>query len=221
MALIKCHECGRNISDKAAYCPGCGTAVYAPGSVANKNNYSKQLIALVFVVLFISVIWANNNKDKSSKSDDTSAYVPQTGTAGALAKAESYLGSGAFSYTGLIEQLEFAGFSFDEAAYAADNCGADWKEQAVKKAKSYISSSAFSYTGLIDQLEYSGFTAEEAKYAADNCEADWKEQAVKKALSYMNTFPDWTKSRLIEQLEFNGFTSEEAAYGADNCGKSW
>ncbi len=32
MALIKCSECGREISDKAGACPGCGAPVSAPGT---------------------------------------------------------------------------------------------------------------------------------------------------------------------------------------------
>lgn len=39
MALIKCSECGREISDKAEACPGCG----APGSVTVKQEASQQL----------------------------------------------------------------------------------------------------------------------------------------------------------------------------------
>lgn len=32
MALIKCSECGREISDKASACPGCGAPVSAPAA---------------------------------------------------------------------------------------------------------------------------------------------------------------------------------------------
>lgn len=77
-------------------------------------------------------------------------YVPKTGNAGAKAKAESYLNSSAFSYTGLIDQLEYNGFSESEAKYGADNCGADWKEQALKKAKSSIIGGEHKMKGLID-----------------------------------------------------------------------
>jgi hypothetical protein len=66
----------------------------------------------------------------------------------------------------LIEQLEFEGYSHSEAVYAADNCGADWNEQAVKKAKQYLEHSSFSRSGLIDQLEFEGFTHSQAEYAA-------------------------------------------------------
>ena len=72
----------------------------------------------------------------------------------------------AFSYSGLVEQLEFEGFSNSEAKFGADNCGANWKEQAAKKAKQYMDYSSFSKKGLIDQLEYEGFTSEQAEYGA-------------------------------------------------------
>ena len=73
----------------------------------------------------------------------------------------------AFSQKGLCSQLEYEGFTAEEAAYGAENCGADWNEQAVKAAKSYLDTMAFSWEGLIAQLEYEGFTAEQAAYGAE------------------------------------------------------
>lgn len=84
----------------------------------------------------------------------------------ALAKAKSYLEFSAFSHDGLVAQLEFEQFSHADAVYAADNCGADWNEQAAKKAESYMSYSAFSRGGLIDQLKFEKFTQEQAEYGA-------------------------------------------------------
>lgn len=85
----------------------------------------------------------------------------------ALQKANEYLNAMAFSYSGLIEQLEYEGFSTEDATYAVDNCGANWKEQAAKKAKEYLNTMAFSRSSLIDQLEYEGFTAEQATYGVE------------------------------------------------------
>lgn len=82
----------------------------------------------------------------------------------ALKSAQSYLKHSSFSYNGLIEQLEFEGYSAEAATYAADYCGADWNEQAAKTAQSYIDSSSFSRSGLIDQLLFEGFTQEQAEY---------------------------------------------------------
>lgn len=90
-----------------------------------------------------------------------------TGQRNALSKAKDYLEFAAFSYTGLIEQLEYAKFSHEEAVYGADNCGADWNEQAALKAKSYLDLMSFSKDGLIEQLEYDGFTHEQAVYGAE------------------------------------------------------
>ena len=67
----------------------------------------------------------------------------------------------------MIGQLEFEGFSTEDATFAADHCGADWNEQAVGKAKSYLSWTSFSRSGLIAQLEFEGFTQDQAEYAAD------------------------------------------------------
>ena len=139
------------------------------------------------------------------------------GQKNALKSAESYLNFAAFSYEGLIKQLEFEKYSHEEAVYAADNCGADWKEQALKSAKSYLDYTAFSYEGLIKQLEFEEYSHEEAVYAADNCGADWKEQAVKSAASYLE-YSSFSREGLIDQLKYEGFTNEEATYGASANG---
>ena len=89
-----------------------------------------------------------------------------TGQKNALRKAKDYLSIMSFSYTGLVEQLEYEGFTHEEAVYAVDRCGADWNEQAAKKAKSYMEMMSFSRSGLIDQLKFEGFTQEQAEYGA-------------------------------------------------------
>ena len=71
-----------------------------------------------------------------------------------------------FSLNELIDQLEYEGFTYGEAKYAADNCGANWKEQALRKAKLYLDNFNFSRIELIDQLEYDGFSRDEASSAA-------------------------------------------------------
>jgi acyl-coenzyme A synthetase/AMP-(fatty) acid ligase len=82
-------------------------------------------------------------------------------------KAKSYLEFMSFSRQGLIHQLEFEGFSNEDAVYGADHCDADWMEQAVKKAESYLEIMAYSRQGLIDQLLFEGFTPEEAAHGVD------------------------------------------------------
>lgn len=85
----------------------------------------------------------------------------------ALDKADSYLDIMPFSQSGLVEQLEYEGFTHEEAVYGANNCGADWFIQAGLKAESYLDLMSFSRAGLIEQLEYEGFSHEEAVYGAE------------------------------------------------------
>lgn len=109
---------------------------------------------------------SSSNLDFTPTPSPTESAASQLtlGQKNALAKAKSYLNSSSFSYTGLIEQLEYSGFTAEEASFAADNCGADWNEQAAKKAQSYLNSSSFSRDRLLEQLQYSGFTAEQSEY---------------------------------------------------------
>lgn len=136
------------------------------------------------------------------------------GQKNALQSAKDYLDISYFSYQGLIEQLEYEKYSHEESAYAADNCGADWNEQAVKTAKSYLDTSSFSESGLTEQLEYEKFTHDQAVYGVNNCGADWNEQAAKTAKSYLDVM-SFSKDELIEQLEFDGFTHDQAVHGVE------
>ena len=67
---------------------------------------------------------------------DANAPAPTKGQINALNKANSYLSVTSFSYSGLISQLKYSGFTNEEATYAADNCGANWSEQGLKKSQS-------------------------------------------------------------------------------------
>lgn len=115
---------------------------------------------------------SNTNSTTSSSSSTTtpstssnaSTPSPTTGEKNALRSAREYLNFSAFSYTGLIKQLEYEGYSTEEATYAADNCNANWNEQAAKSAKEYLNVSSFSRQELINQLIYEGYTQEQAEY---------------------------------------------------------
>jgi hypothetical protein len=83
----------------------------------------------------------------------------------AVISADSYLyGLGGFSRESLIGQLEFEGFSTEDAAFAADVLSPDWNEQAAMSAASYMELGGFSAQSLLDQLLYEGFTQEQAEY---------------------------------------------------------
>jgi type IV secretory pathway VirB10-like protein len=82
----------------------------------------------------------------------------------AFRSAESYLSFMAFSRSGLIEQLEYEGYSLADATYGVDGQMADWNAQAAKSAESYLEFMSFSRSGLIDQLMFEGYSQAEAEY---------------------------------------------------------
>lgn len=154
------------------------------------------------------------HKSESKVADDKQDNNLSADKTNALRSAKGYLAVMPFSYQGLVEQLEYEQYSHNDAVYAADNCGADWNEQAKKSAKSYLITSVFSESGLIEQLEYENFTHDQAVYGVNNCGADWNEQAAKTAKSYLDVM-SFSKDELIEQLEFDGFTHDQAVYGVE------
>jgi len=110
---------------------------------------------------------AETPKPTVKPTADQNPTISNVGNEQAVKKAKSYLSFTSFSYQGLVEQLEYEGFTHAQAVYGANNCNADWFEQAVKKAKSYLSFTSFSYQGLVEQLEYEGFTHAQAVHGAD------------------------------------------------------
>lgn len=146
----------------------------------------------------------------------------------ALSRASECLRYNSYSRSGLIERLESDGFTAQEAAYAAENCGADWAEQALRSGKSYLNSSAFSHNGLIGQLEYEGFTNGEAAYAADTLFAGvgesgrtiGEENALREAKSFLFYIP-CSCSFLTSVLTNMEYTPDEVAYAVENCGADW
>lgn len=119
------------------------------------------------------VVYESRNGIGKFMVDGAASSAPSSsgatmGERNALESAKSYLKYSAFSYSGLIDQLEYEGYSTSEATYAVDHCGADWNEQAVLSAASYLKYSSFSKQGLIEQLEYEGFTHDQAVYGVEH-----------------------------------------------------
>ncbi|GHF05227.1 Ltp family lipoprotein [Pseudolysinimonas yzui] len=109
---------------------------------------------------------ANSERPETNEPDEPEPAGPALTVSQqqAIAQAESYLRFTAFSRTGLIGQLEYEGFSTEDATFAVDNITVDWNAQAAASAESYLEMMAFSRSGLIDQLLYEGFTPEQAEY---------------------------------------------------------
>ena len=103
----------------------------------------------------------------TKKSTPSTASKETVSQSNAKRSARNYLGVLAFSRSGLIEQLEYEGFSTADAIYGVDAQNADWNVQAAKSAKQYLKSMAFSRSGLIDQLIYEGFTQSQAEYGVN------------------------------------------------------
>lgn len=80
--------------------------------------------------------------------------------------AGRYLGIAGFSRQKLIEQLEYEGYTADEAAEAVDSLDVNYNAEAVESAQSYLDLTSFSRSGLIDQLEYEGYTSAQAEHGA-------------------------------------------------------
>jgi len=96
----------------------------------------------------------------------TTTVSESAGERNARESAASYLEYSAFSRSGLVEQLEYEGFTTAQAEYGTDAQNADWNEQAALSAASYLEYSAFSRSGLVEQLKYEGFTTAQAEYGA-------------------------------------------------------
>lgn len=174
--MIKCKSCGNEIASNAKTCPNCGAK--------NSKPIFKKWWFWLIIVLILIIAVSSGGDDTSSDNDSGNQVVDSfekgdsdnnekdnnsltIGQKNALRSAKNYLKTMAFSYEGLIEQLEYEQYSHEDAVYAADNCGANWKEQAAKCAKNYLNTMPFSRQDLIEQLEYEGFSYEEAVYGVE------------------------------------------------------
>ena len=79
MALIKCPECGKEISDQAKNCVNCGCPINVK---ANKNTNKNGIIFIgvfILVALFLIFITINNNReDKNIENTNISDSISET-----------------------------------------------------------------------------------------------------------------------------------------------
>ena len=75
MALIKCKECGKDISDQATSCPNCGAKM-------KNTNYIRIIIGIVLIViglcLWVGGINISSNNDnylKYNENNNTYTYT--------------------------------------------------------------------------------------------------------------------------------------------------
>ena len=166
----------------------------------------------------------------------------------AVRTAHSYLESSGFSRDGLIEQLEYDGYTGSDATIAVDSLDMNWIKQAKKTAKSYLQDSGFSRNGLIEQLEYDGYTSSDATTAVDSLnlsqsKSDKPEQsqtetveftpknsadltnpqknAVRSAKNWLE-YSAYSRNNLIETLsQSDGYTIRDATFAVDSLDINW
>lgn len=83
----------------------------------------------------------------------------------ALTAARYHIDSGGVSKRALIQRMTAGGLSRADAKFAADNVGADWKEEAVEQARDRLDDLEYSKRSLIAHLGSDGFTRAQAEYA--------------------------------------------------------
>lgn len=110
-------------------------------------------------------ISAARNADAKSEKPETAGKSETIGQKNARRSAESYIKLSAFSYDGLINQLKFEGYSDEDAKYGADNCNANWLDEAAQSAQQYLNIMPMSRDELKNQLEFEGFTADQIEHA--------------------------------------------------------
>lgn len=133
---------------------GCSDDTNIPSNVSQQEQGSSELVKSE-ASLLTELAEPSNSPVQETTSQKNAARA-----------AENYLSVMPFSFKGLVEQLEYEGYSHSDAVYGANRCGADWKEQAAKSAETYLNIMPFSRKELIEQLEYDGYTHEQAVYGA-------------------------------------------------------
>jgi len=82
MGLIKCSECGRDVSDKATACPACGAPIAdaaVGASIQTIEKTSKKLkahYAIAVVVFFIGLIWFILNFVYAANTNQSISAIP-------------------------------------------------------------------------------------------------------------------------------------------------
>lgn len=105
--------------------------------------------------------------DQDSDTQEPSSSGDTESQQKALDRAKEYLSNLPLSHDGMVTQLEFDGYSSADATYAADNCGANWNEQAARMANQLLTTGSYTRATMIEELKSNGFTDDQAAYGAD------------------------------------------------------
>ncbi|MGY0790968.1 hypothetical protein ACW7BJ_16500 [Azospirillum argentinense] len=83
MAMVKCGECGRDISSLATACPGCGV----PRPIRKKTSFVKVLFSLMAIAF---VVWAINFKEDPSTKETGEPSPDRTSRESVLSNVPDY-----------------------------------------------------------------------------------------------------------------------------------
>ena len=76
MALIKCCECGKEISDKAKHCPNCGVTI----KKGNKTLLFLAIGATIVIIIIVIIIFILNNTNNSDTNNTNNSDANNTNT---------------------------------------------------------------------------------------------------------------------------------------------
>ncbi|MEB6087317.1 Ltp family lipoprotein [Enterococcus casseliflavus] len=111
-----------------------------------------------------SALQQEQNNDEQTQTENKGSSEQRR----AIARAESFTNLMAFSRARLIQQLEFEGFTHNDAQWAVDQLTIDWNEQALKKANSYHSLMSLPPDNIRRLLAFEDFSEEQIDYAMTN-----------------------------------------------------
>ncbi|GAB2026912.1 Ltp family lipoprotein [Lactovum odontotermitis] len=152
---------------------------YNPNAKAGSHNYTANVNEQSNL---LSVGWNNEGISWYGIAGGSSVATPPTSnnTAGtvtqemknAVATAQQYQNAHVYlSLLGMIDQLEYEGFSTSDATYGANNAGIDWSKNALESAKIYYFRLGLSKSDTYYQLisVYGDqYTTGEAQHAVDS-----------------------------------------------------
>lgn len=119
--------------------------------------------------------------EEAEEAEEGSEVTIEQGREAAIEAMQEYLANSAMTRSEVANYVaamaaayEFGvDFSAEDVDYVVDNCGADWKQEALEVAEEKLAFNRDLYSDsdkLMRRLTtYEGFTEEEAAYAVENC----------------------------------------------------
>lgn len=197
MALISCPKCGNTISEYSDVCPHCGHPIRKEKEKKRRAMYatlgtSAVIIAITAVVILLSFLAGRKKAAAPTSTPKTARYTVNIQPAPtsfnySISPSQNYRANSAvgkraraliaekpYSYSGLVRQLRYEGFSLSDLLYGLSPDDFDWNEQAARKAQELVASGSYTRDALIEKLKSLSFSGKEAEYGADHCGQAWE-----------------------------------------------